>query len=172
MDRTQQLIENSIYLIRDQKVLLDEDLARLYQVRTKVLVQAVKRNLERFPADFMFQLTIEEYATLRSQIVTLSGKAGRRALPYAFTEHGVAMLSSVLNSKRAVEVNIAVVRTFIKMRQMIWANKELSEKLTQLERKYDAQFKVVFNSIRDLIEKKPKLLIESAKKQTLGFGRR
>lgn len=170
MPRSQQLIERSIYLIRDQKVLLDEDLARLYEVRTKALVQAVKRNRNRFPDDFMFQLTPEEYYALRSQIVTLSGKAGRRALPYAFTEHGVAMLSSVLNSDRAVEVNIAIVRTFIKMRQMIHANKELSERLNQMERKYDAQFKVVFNSIRELIEKRPKLLVEPPKKHKLGFG--
>lgn len=99
MQRVEQTIEKSIYLIREQKVILDEDLARLYQVRTKALVQAVKRNLKRFPEDFMFQLTIEEYSSLRSQIVTLSGRPGRRALPYAFTEHGVAMLSSILNSE-------------------------------------------------------------------------
>lgn len=163
-------IEKSIYLIRDQKVMLDEDLARLYQVRTKALVQAVKRNKGRFPDDFMFQLTPEEYSSLRSQIVTSSGKAGRRAVPYAFTEHGVAMLSSVLNSERAVEVNIAVIRTFIKMRQMIGANKELSHRLDQLEKKYDAQFKVVFNSIRELIDTKPKVIIEPAKKRKIGFG--
>lgn len=170
MPRTQEFIDKSIYLIRDQKVLLDEDLARLYQVRTKAPVQAVKRNINRFPDDFMFQLTIEEYSALRSQIVTLSGKAGRRALPYAFTEHGVAMLSSVLNSNRAVEVNIAIVRTFIKMRQMIQTNKELSERLNQMERKYNAEFKVVFNSIRELIEKKPRLLVDPPKKHKLGFG--
>ena len=163
-------IEKTIYLIRDQKVMLDEDLARLYQVRTKALVQAVKRNRNRFPEDFMFQLTSEEYLSLRSQIVTSSGKAGRRALPYAFTEHGVSMLSSVLNSERAVEVNIAIIRTFIKMRQMIGANRELSIRLDQLERKYDAQFKVVFNSIRELIDKKPPLTIEPNKKRKIGFG--
>ena len=151
-------------------MLLDEDLARLYQVPTKALVQAVKRNLKRFPEDFMFQQTIQEYSALRSQIVTVSGKAGRRALPYAFNEHGVAMLSSVLNSDRAVEVNIAIVRIFIKMRQMIHANKELSERLNQMERKFDAQFKVVFNSIRELIERKPTLLVDPPKKHKLGFG--
>lgn len=163
-------IEKSIYLIRDQKVMLDEDLARLYQVRTKALTQAVKRNRNRFPEDFMFQLTIEEYSSLRSQIVTSSGRAGRRAIPFAFTEHGVAMLSSVLNSERAVEVNIAIIRTFIRMRQMIGTNKELSARLDQLEKKYDAQFKVVFNSIRELIDKKPRLIIEPAKKRKIGFG--
>lgn len=170
MQRTQESIEKAIYLIREQKVILDEDLARLYQVRTKALVQAVKRNLRRFPEDFMFQLNIEEYTSLRSQIVTLSGKAGRRALPYAFTEHGVAMLSSVLNSEQAVEANIAIIRTFIKMRQMIIANKELSYKLNQLEKKYDAQFKVVFNSIRELIDTKPKLIVEPLRKKKIGFG--
>ena len=118
----------------------------------------------------MFQLTIEEYSSLRSQIVTSSGKAGRRALPYVFTEHGIAMLSSVLNSERAVDVNIAIVRTFIKMRQMISANKELSERLNKLEKKYDAQFRVVFNSIRELIDTKPKLIIEPVKKKKIGFG--
>lgn len=170
MQKFEQIIEKSIYLIRDQKVMLDEDLARLYHVRTKALVQAVKRNLKRFPEDFMFQLTIEEYSSLRSQIVTSSGRPGRRALPYAFTEHGVAMLSSVLNSERAVEVNIAIVRTFIKMRQMISANKELSERLNKLEKRYDAQFRVVFNSIRELIDTKPKLIVEPNKRKKIGFG--
>lgn len=170
MQRVEQTIEKSIYLIREQKVILDEDLARLYQVRTKALVQAVKRNLKRFPEDFMFQLTIEEYSSLRSQIVTLSGRPGRRALPYAFTEHGVAMLSSILNSERAVEVNIAIVRTFIKMRQMISANKELSERLDKLEKRYDAQFKVVFNSIRELLDTKPKLVVEPVRRKKIGFG--
>ena len=164
-------LEKSIYLIRDEKVMLDEDLARLYQVRTKVLVQAVKRNLDRFPVDFMFRLTNEEYSSLRSQIVTSSGRSGRRAQPYAFTEHGVAMLSSVLNSTRAIEVNIAIIRIFIRMRQMISGNKDLAHKLTELERRYDGQFKVVFNSIRELINAKPKSAIEhSAKKQRIGFG--
>ena len=150
--------------------MLDEDLAGLYQVRTKALVQAVKRNLNRFPEDFMFQLTTQEYSSLRSQIVTSSGKAGRRALPYAFTEHGVAMLSSVLNSERAVDVNIAIIRTFIKMRLMISGNKELSERLNKLEKRYDAQFKVVFNSIRELIDTKPKFIIEPIKKKRIGFA--
>jgi hypothetical protein len=162
-------IEKSIYLIRSQKVMLDEDLARLYQVRTKVLVQAVKRNRSRFPEDFMFQLTTEEHSALRSQFVTSSGRTGRRTSPYAFTEHGISMLSSVLNSERAVEVNIAIIRTFIKMRKMIVANKELSQRLEELEKKYDSQFKVVFNSIRELIDQKPKLIIEPIKKNKIGF---
>lgn len=164
-------LEKSIYYIRGEKVMLDEDLARLYLVRTKVLVQAVKRNRQRFPNDFMFQLTTEEYSALRSQIVTSSGRAGRRALPYAFTEHGVSMLSSVLNSERAIEVNIAIIRAFIKMRQMIAGNKDLAQRLNELEKRYDAQFKVVFNSIRELINAQPKTLTESApKKRRIGFG--
>lgn len=163
-------VDKLIYLIRGQKVMLDEDLARLYKAQTKVLVQAIKRNIRRFPSDFMFQLSREEYSGLRSQIVTSSGRVGRRTPPYAFTEHGVAMLSSVLNSARAIEVNIAIIRAFIKMRQMIDTNNELSEKLNQLEKKYDAQFKVVFNSIRELIDNKPRLIAEPSKKRKIGFG--
>ncbi len=164
-------LEKSIYLIRGAKVMLDEDLARLYLVRTKALIQAVKRNKQRFPDDFMFQLTTEEYSILRSQIVTSSGRPGRRALPYAFTEHGISMLSSVLNSERAVEVNIAIVRTFVKMRQMIAGNKVLAQKLDELERRYDAQFKVVFNSIRELIKATPKTApVPMATKRKIGFG--
>jgi hypothetical protein len=170
MHKIDQTVDKLIYLIRDQKVMLDEDLARLYQVQTKVLVQAVKRNIKRFPSDFMFQLSAQEYSGLRSQFVTSSGRIGRRTRPYAFTEHGVAMLSSVLNSERAVEVNIAIIRTFIKMRQMISNDKELAHKLDNLERKYDAQFKVVFNSIRELINANPKVLLEQNKKRKIGFG--
>ena len=168
-------LEKSIYLIRGEKVMLDEDLARLYQVRTKALVQAVKRNSERFPLDFMFQLTPQEYTSLRSQIVTSSGRAGRRALPYAFTEHGVAMLSSVLNSRRAIAVNIAIIRAFIRMRLEIVGNKNLEQRLSDIERRYDAQFKVVFNSIRELIKAKPKNSAPTPspfeKKRRIGFGR-
>lgn len=112
-------IENFIYIIRAHKVMLDEDLAKLYQVETKVLVQAVKRNINRFPEDFMFQLSTEEHELLRSQFVTLTGRTGRRYPPYVFTEQGVAMLSSVLKSERAVQVNIEVMRTFVKLRQLI-----------------------------------------------------
>src|SRR5512147_3350783 len=158
-------IQGTILLIRGVKVILDEELARLYQVQTKVLVQAVKRNQKRFPSDFMFQLTPEEHAALRSQIVTSGGKTGRRYAPYCFTEHGVAMLSSVLNSERAVEVNIAIVRAFVRMRELMNSHRELAQKIATLERRYDAQFKVVFNSIRELINAKPKDVIEVPSKK-------
>lgn len=164
-------LEQAIYFIRGEKVMLDEDLARLYQVRTKALVQAVKRNLDRFPEDFMFQLTTEEYTILRSQIVTSSGKPGRRSLPYAFTEHGISMLSSVLSSERAIHVNIAIIRAFVRMRQILAGNKELAKRLDDLERRYDAQFKVVFKSIRELINAQPKDSAHLGKKGKIGFGR-
>jgi hypothetical protein len=164
-------LERSIYLIRGEKVMLDEDLAQLYLVRTKALVQAVKRNHHRFPQDFMFQLTTEEYSNLRSQIVTSNGRIGRRTPPYAFTEHGVSMLSSVLNSERAVEVNIAIIRAFIRMRQMIAGNKDLAQRLDELEKRYNNQFKVVFNSIRELINAQPKAPKEAPlKRRRIGFG--
>lgn len=131
--------------------MLDRDLANLYEVPTKVLLQAVKRNSERFPEDFMFQLTKNEYELLRSQIVT-SRWGGRRYLPYAFTEQGVAMLSSVLGSKRAINVNIQIMRTFTKLREMIEGNKELKLKIEDLEKKYDKQFQIVFDAIKHLIE--------------------
>ena len=145
-----EVIERKIYIIRGQKVMLDSDLAELYNITTKVLVQAVKRNLRRFPADFMFQLTNQEVAILRSQFVT-SSWGGRRYVPYAFTEQGVAMLSSVLNSDRAVDVNIQIIRTFVKLREMIASHKDLARRLDELEKKYDAQFKVVFDAIRPLM---------------------
>lgn len=144
-------IEKAILLIRSQKVILDADLAALYEVETRVLVQAVKRNLERFPEDFMFQLTQEEFAILRSQIVTSSDWGGRRYPPYAFTEQGVAMLSSVLRSQRAIHVNIEIMRAFIRLRQMLASHAELARKLDAMEKKYDAQFKVVFETIRQLM---------------------
>ena len=144
-------IEKAILLIRGQKVMLDADLAELYGVETKVLVQAVKRNLERFPEDFMFQLSQEEFAILRSQIVTSSDWGGRRYRPYAFTEQGVAMLSSVLRSRRAIRVNIEIMRAFIRLRQMLAGHVELARKLDALEKKYDAQFKQVFEAIRQLM---------------------
>ena len=156
MDSSQSLIpvekiEMAILLIRGQKVMLDADLAALYGVETKVLVQAVKRNLVRFPEDFMFQLSQEEFAILRSQIVTSSDWGGRRYPPYAFTEQGVAMLSGVLRSERAIQVNIQIMRTFIRLRQMLATHAELARKLDALERKYDAQFKQVFDAIRQLM---------------------
>ncbi len=145
-------IENKILLIRGQKVMLDADLAELYGVETKVLMQAVKRNISRFPHDFMFQLSEEEYALLRSQFVTSKrGRGGRRYAPYAFTEQGVAMLSSVLRSERAVQVNILIMRAFVKLRQILASHKDLARKLDEMEEKYDAQFKVVFDAIRELM---------------------
>jgi hypothetical protein len=147
-----QKIEKAIYLIRGEKVMLDRDLALLYGVETKVLNRAVKRNLQRFPSDFMFQLTTEETEILRCQIGTSNeGRGGRRYLPYVFTEQGVAMLSSVLNSERAILVNIEIMRAFVELRQMLASNAELSRQLAQLESKYDKHFKVVFDAIRQLM---------------------
>lgn len=143
-------IERSILFIRDQKVMLDSDLAQLYGVPAKVLNQAVKRNVERFPDDFMFQLTAEEYADLKSQFVT-SSWGGRRTRPYAFTEQGVAMLSSVLRSPRAVAVNIEIMRAFVRLRQMLATHADLARRLDALEQKYDRQFKVVFDAIRQMM---------------------
>ena len=146
-------IEKAILLIRGQKVMLDADLAELYGVETRVLVQAVKRNLERFPEDFMFQLNKDDVDFLRSQIVTLKKGRGQHSkyLPYAFTEQGVAMLSSVLRSRRAIQVNIEIMRAFIGLRQMLASHVELARKLDALEKKYDAQFKQVFEAIRQLM---------------------
>lgn len=143
-------IERLIFLIRGEKVMLDADLAVLYEVETRVLVQAVKRNIGRFPRDFMFQLNDQEAENLRSQSVT-SSWGGRRYAPYVFTEQGVAMLSSVLRSKRAIQVNIEIMRTFVKLRRLLASNAELARKLDALERKYDKQFKVVFDAIRQLM---------------------
>lgn len=158
-------IASSILVVRGEKVMLDADLAMLYDVPTKALNQAVKRNLKRFPADFMFQLTREEVETLnRSQFVTGSQKhRDPRYPPYAFTEHGVAMLSSVLNSERAIEVNILIMRAFGRLREMVASHKDLARKLDALEEKYDAQFRVVFDAIRQLMEP-PK-----TKKRSIGF---
>ena len=144
-------IEKSIYLIRGQKVMLDHDLAELYEVETKILNRAVKRNLQRFPADFMFQLTVDEAENLRCQIGTSSFHGGRRYLPYVFTEQGVAMLSSVLNSERAILVNIEIMRAFVKLREILLGNAHFARRLQELENKYDRQFKVVFDAIRQLM---------------------
>jgi len=147
-------IETHIFMIRGQKVMVDSDLADLYRVPTKVFNQAVKRNLKRFPKDFMFRLTAKEIRILRSQIVT-SSWGGRRTLPFAFTEQGVAMLSSVLNSERAVQVNIAIMRAFVKLREILSTHRELGEKIAELEKKYrqhDDKIQVVFDAIRELIE--------------------
>jgi ORF6N domain len=131
--------------------MLSTQLAELYEVEPRVLVQAVKRNIERFPPDFMFQLNKAEVENLKSQIVISSWGGMRRAYPYAFTEQGVAMLSSVLHSKRAVQVNIEIMRTFVRLRQILASNAQLARKLDALEKKYDAQFKVVFDAIRQLM---------------------
>jgi len=144
-------IERSILLIRGHKVILDADLAALYGVETKQLIRAVKRNLPRFPDDFMFQLNKEESENLRYHFGTSSQWGGRRYPPYAFTEQGVAMLSSVLKSRRAVQVNIEIMRTFVRLRRILASHAELARKLDSLEKKYDAQFKVVFDAIRQLM---------------------
>jgi ORF6N domain len=145
-------IERSILLIRGHKVMLDADLAELYGVETRALLQAVSRNQKRFPEDFMFQMSKEEYKLLRSQIViSKKGRGGRRYLPYVFTEQGVAMLSSVLRSERAVQVNIEIMRAFVRLRRMLASNEDLARKLAALEKKYDSQFRVVFEAIRELM---------------------
>ena len=147
--------------------MLSQHLAELYEVEPKILNQAVKRNLERFPEDFMFQLTHEEDALLRSQFVTLKTGRGQHAkyLPYAFTEQGVAMLSSVLRSERAIQVNIEIMRTFVRLRQMLASNVELARKLNALEKKYDVRFKAVFEAIHELMA--PPV---SKKKRPIGFA--
>jgi hypothetical protein len=147
-------IEKAIYLIRGEKVMLDRDLALLYGVETKILNRAVKRNLKRFPLDFMFQLAEDEADALRCQIGTSNkGRGGRRYLPYVFTEQGVAMLSTVLNSERAISVNIEIMRAFVNLRQLLASNTELGRRLDELESKYDKQFKIVFVAIRELMAK-------------------
>ena len=147
-------IDKAIYVIRGDSVMLDRDLAVLYGVETKILNKAVKRNLQRFPLDFMFQLTQDEAESLRFQIGTSNkGRGGRRYLPYVFTEQGVAMLSSVLNSERAITVNIEIMRAFVKFRQLLVSNTELARRLDELESKYDKQFKIVFVAIRQLMSR-------------------
>jgi hypothetical protein len=158
-------VEKRILLIRGHKVMLDYDLAELYKVETRALKQAVRRNLERFPEDFMFELTESEVVTLVSQnVIPTRGKLGGAA-PMAFTEQGVATLSSVLRSDRAVKVNIAIMRTFVRLREMLLSNAELARKLAQLEKKYDAQFKVVFDAIRQLMSPPPE-----PPKRRIGFN--
>ena len=150
---TSEVIISKIYLIRNQKVMIDSDLAELYGVDTKVLNQAVKRNIERFPEDFMIQLTSKEFENLKSQFVT-SSWGGRRTLPYVFTEQGVAMLSSVLKSETAILVNIQIIRIFTKMREIILTNKEIIKALEQIEKKivsHDNDIQIIFNYLRELI---------------------
>lgn len=165
-------IEKAILVIRGQKVMLDRDLAQLYGVPTKALNQAVSRNRRRFPEDFMFQLSEEELENWRSQFVTSNSAArmGLRRRPYAFTEQGVAMLSSVLHSERAIEVNIAIMRAFVRLREILATHKDLARKLDQLERKlgeHDDKFRIVFEAIRQLMAPPP----EPEKKRRIGFGR-
>ncbi len=154
----EEIIQDKIFLVRGHKVMLSPHLAKLYGVETKVLVQAVKRNRDRFPHDFMFQLTAEEFRNLKSQIVTSSWGGIRRARPYAFTEQGVAMLSSVLNSKQAVRVNVQIMRTFVRLREMIITHKELALKLAELERKvgkHEGDIRMVFEAIKQLMAPPP-----------------
>ena len=159
-------IEKSILLIRKQKVMLDADLAELYGVPTGMLVRAVKRNIDRFPADFMFQLSKEEFDGLRCHFGTSNGSGGRRYPPYVFTEQGVAMLSSVLRSQRAIQVNIEIMRAFIRLRQMLASNAELARRLDALEKNYDVQFKQVFEAIRQLMAS------PEPKRRPIGFPNR
>ncbi|MFN5168798.1 MAG: ORF6N domain-containing protein [Cyclobacteriaceae bacterium] len=165
---TPDFIATKILFLRGEKVLLDADLALLYGVETKRLKEAVKRNIDRFPDDFMFQLTKDEWQNLRSQFASSSlsaGKAGwggSRYPPFAFTEQGVAMLSGILNSPRAVETNIAIMRTFVALRKLMETNKDLAAKIRQLERKYDQRFKLVFDAIQKLIK-------QEKEEQPIGF---
>jgi len=155
-------IERLIFVIRGQRIMLDADLAELYGVETKVLNRAFARNRERFPADFAFQLTVAEFNDLRCQFGT-SRWGGRRYRPYAFTEQGVAMLSGVLHSRRAIQVNVAIMRTFVRLRQMLASNARLARHLQELEKKYDHQFKIVFDALRELMAPQP------TKKRRIGF---
>lgn len=160
-----EVIERKIYLIRGQKVMLDSDLAELYGVEVKQLKRQVRRNIDRFPADFMFQLLKEEYKSLRRHFGTLKRGEHSKYLPYVFTEQGIAMLSSVLNSERAIKVNIEIMRAFVKLREMIASHKDLAKRLDELEKKYDSQFKVVFDAIRQLMSP------SETKHRKIGFRR-
>jgi phage regulator Rha-like protein len=155
-------IYRSILLIRGHKIILDKDLAELYGVETKALTRAVRRNNERFPEDFMFRLTMQEFENLRRHFGT-SSWGGRRYPPYAFTEQGVAMLSSVLRSKRAMAVNIAIMRTFVKLREILATNEALRRKIELMERKYGEQFKLIFNVLSEMV------MADSKPKSQIGF---
>lgn len=143
-------IQKRIYIIRNQKVMLSSDLAVLYDVEPRTLVQAVKRNIERFPDDFIYQLTVEEFENLKSQIV-ISSWGGSRSLPYAFTEQGIAMLSSVLRSSSAIQMNISIIREFVALRRYLISHHELATRISSLEEKYDKQFRTVFDAIRAFV---------------------
>jgi hypothetical protein len=155
-------IEKRIFWLRGEKVMLDSDLAELYEVETKILKRAVRRNIERFPDDFMFELTEKEWEVLKYQFGT-SKRGGVRYLPFVFTEPGVAMLSSVLKSKKAIAVNIQIVRTFIQLRKMLSTHESLRKKIEAMERKYDKQFKAVFDVLRQLLKE------EAEPKRKIGF---
>jgi hypothetical protein len=187
---TSETIEKKIYLLRGQKVMLSIDLGELYKVESRALIQAVKRNIDRFPEDFMFQLTWDEVSLLKSQSVisndpwaTVSRSQSvilKRGLnikypPYAFTEQGVAMLSSVLRSKRAIRANVEIMRAFVRLRKMLASHAELAHQLKELEKKYDSQFKVVFEAIRQLMaapERPPKKIGFQLREKRAGYGRR
>jgi hypothetical protein len=164
-----EIIERKILLVRGREIMLDSDLAKMYQVSTKVLNQAVRRNVDRFPEDFMFQLTAEEDESLRSQFVTSKvGRGGRRRPPYAFTEHGVAMLSSVLRSKRAVQLNILIIRAFVRLREYLATHKDLARKLGDVEltqKKHGAQIQYIYNYIQEVFEPAPE-----PPKRRIGFA--
>ncbi len=158
-------IDSLIYEIRDQKVMLDSDLAELYGVHTGQMNRAVKRHINRFPEDFMLQITQEEADILKCQFGISSGHGGRRrSLPYVFTEQGVAMLSSVINSRRAIQVNIEIMRAFVRMKKMLVSHVELARKVDAMEKKYDKNFKAVFDAIRQLIAP------SEPKRKEIGFG--
>ena len=161
-----EIINNKIHVIRNQKVMLDFDLALLYQIETKVLKQAVRRNIERFPEDFMFELTIEEFDNLRSQIVTTS-YGGTRYMPFAFTEQGVAMLSSVLNNEKAIEINIAIMRSFVSLRRFALTYEELTKRLTEVEQKFPEIYKAL-NYLMDTHQKN----IEQKERSKIGFKKK
>lgn len=162
-------IKNLIYNIRGKAVMLDSDLATLYQVPTYRLNEAVKRNIKRFPDDFMFQLSEEEYTRLRSQIaISKRGRGGRRYLPYVFTEQGVAMLSGVLSSDIAIEVNINIMRAFVQVRRLGMTIVDIKRKIDNMEKKYDSQFRVVFKAIQQLLAPPPPPV--KKKKIKIGFG--
>ena len=162
----QEVVEQKIYLIRGQRVMIDSELAVLYGVETKQLTRQVRRNITRFPSDFMFRLTKDEYAALRCQIGTLKRGRHSKYLPYAFTEQGVAMLSSVLNSERSIQVNIAIMRVFVRLKEILSTNKELAHKLAQLEHrieKHDTEIHAIFEAIRQLMKPSDK------PKRSIGF---
>lgn len=167
---SQVVIEQKIFLIRGKRVMLDSDLAVLYGVETKTLKRAVKRNIDRFPEDFMFQLNEKEAQNLRYQFGTLEVGRYSKYLSFAFTEQGVAMLSGVLNSKKAVAVNIQIIRTFVRLREMIISNKELRVRLDKIEEKYDKRFKVIFDTLRKLLESDKKDKKEIINTRKIGFS--